>query len=56
MIDAESPEGKEIIIKNLKGEKSQIMNQFAMYRQKVSAQLRQIQQITEKLIQETTSM
>ncbi len=56
MIDAQSPEGREVIIEGLQKEKSRIMNQFATYRQKVAARLREIQRIAEELIQETNSI
>ena len=56
MINAESSEGKELIIKKLQEEKSHITDQFATYRQNVSARLREIQGITESLIQETDSI
>ncbi len=56
MVDAESLEGKEVIIEGLQKEKSRIMNQFATYRQRVAARLREIQGITEELIQETNSI
>ncbi len=56
MIDAESPEGKEVIIKELQKEKSHIMDQFATYQQKVAVRLREIQGITEELIRETDSI
>ncbi len=53
IINGESPEGKELIFKKLQDEKSLIEGQFAMYRQKMVEQLRKIQEIVEKLIQET---
>ena len=52
IINSELPEGKDVIIKKLQDEKSQIESQFVRYRQKMIEQLRKIQELVEKLIQD----